>query len=367
MKISNISNISEKEKAIIAMSGGVDSSVAALLMLQSDYECVGATMQLFHNEDAGIPREKSCCSLDDVTDAKLISSKLGILHYVFNFSDQFRESVMKRFADCYQKGITPNPCIDCNRFLKFDAMLRRMHEMEFDYIVTGHYARTEYDSDSRRYLLKKGLDESKDQSYVLYSLTQEQLKHIRFPLGNYHKSEIRAIAEKNGFVNAHKKDSQDICFVPDGDYAGFLERFTGMTFPAGDFIDPQGNILGQHRGIIHYTIGQRKGLGISAKTPLYVCEIRTDSNQVVIGQNQDLFSDSLIAGDVNLISVESLKEPLRVCAKIRYRHPEQPATAWQDEEGFLHVTFDQPQRAITKGQAVVLYQNDTVVGGGTIL
>ncbi|MDE5753779.1 MAG: tRNA 2-thiouridine(34) synthase MnmA, partial [Oscillospiraceae bacterium] len=241
-----------REKAIIAMSGGVDSSVAALLMLQANYECVGATMQLFHNEDAGIPREKSCCSLDDVMDAKMISSKLRMLHYVFNFSDQFREHVMKRFANCYEKGITPNPCIDCNRYLKFDAMLRRMHEMEFDYIVTGHYARTEYDPDSGRYLLKKGLDESKDQSYVLYSLTQEQLKHVRFPLGNYHKSEIRAIAEQNGFVNAHKKDSQDICFVPDGDYAGFLKKFTGKTFPTGDFIDTQGNILGQHRGIIHY-------------------------------------------------------------------------------------------------------------------
>lgn len=356
-----------REKAIIAMSGGVDSSVAALLMLQANYECVGATMQLFHNEDAGIPREKSCCSLDDVMDAKMISSKLGMLHYVFNFSDQFREHVMKRFANCYEKGITPNPCIDCNRYLKFDAMLRRMHEMEFDYIVTGHYARTEYDPDSGRYLLKKGLDESKDQSYVLYSLTQEQLKHVRFPLGNYHKSEIRAIAEQNGFVNAHKKDSQDICFVPDGDYAGFLKKFTGKTFPTGDFIDTQGNILGQHRGIIHYTIGQRKGLGISAKTPLYVCEILTDSNQVVIGQNQELFSDSLLADDVNLISVESLENPIRVCAKIRYRHPEQPATAWQDAEGFLHVKFDEPQRAITKGQAVVLYQNDIVVGGGTIL
>lgn len=355
-----------KEKAIIAMSGGVDSSVSALLMLQAGYECIGVTMQLFHNEDTGIPREKSCCSLDDVMDAKLVSSKLGMLHYVFNFSEKFKDTVMKRFAESYEKGATPNPCIDCNRFLKFDAMVQRMHEMNFNYVVTGHYARVEFDSDSGRYLLKKGIDETKDQSYVLYSLTQEQLKHIRFPLGTYHKAEIREIAQKHGFVNAHKKDSQDICFVPDGDYAGFLERFTGKTYPAGDFLDTSGNVLGQHKGIIHYTVGQRKGLGISAKYPLYVQELRTDTNQVILGRNEELFSDSLTAEDVNLISVENLKEPLKCSAKIRYRHPEQPCTAWQTEDGILHVKFDEPQRAITRGQAVVLYQGDTVVGGGTI-
>jgi len=355
-----------RKKAMIAMSGGVDSSAAALLMLEAGYECIGVTMQLFHNEDAGIPREKSCCSLSDVMDAKLVSSKLGMLHYVFNFSDKFRETVMTRFSQSYEKGATPNPCIDCNRFLKFDAMVQRMHEMNFDYVVTGHYARTEFDEASGRYLLKKGIDETKDQSYVLYSLTQEQLKHIRFPLGTYHKTEIRAIAEKAGFVNAHKKDSQDICFVPDGDYAGFLERFTGKTYPEGDFVDTSGNILGQHRGIIHSTVGQRQGLGIAAKYPLYVQEIRTDTNQVILGRNEELFSDSLTADDVNLISVDNLTEPLKCSAKIRYRHPEQPCTAWQTEDGILHVKFDEPQRAITKGQAVVLYQGETVIGGGTI-
>ena len=355
------------EKAIIAMSGGVDSSAAALLMLEAGYECIGATMQLFHNEDAGIPREKSCCSLSDVMDAKLVSSKLGMLHYVFNFSDTFRETVMKRFADAYAQGATPNPCIDCNRFLKFDAMIQRMHQMEFDYVVTGHYARTEFDEVSGRYVLKKGLDETKDQSYVLYALTQEQLKHIRFPLGIYHKTEIREIAEKHGFVNAHKKDSQDICFVPDGDYAAFLERFTGKKDTPGNFVDLNGHILGQHKGITHYTVGQRKGLGISAKTPLYVCEIDTVKNQVVLGQNTDLFTDELTADDVNLISIDNLSEPTRVSAKIRYRHPEQSATAWQTPDGLLHLKFDAPQRAITKGQAVVMYQGDTVVGGGTII
>ena len=354
------------EKAMIAMSGGVDSSAAALLMLEAGYECIGVTMQLFHNEDAGIPREKSCCSLNDVMDAKFVSENLGMLHYVFNFSSQFRNTVMKRFAESYEHGATPNPCIDCNRFLKFDAMIQRMHEMNYDYVVTGHYARTEFDESSGRYLLKKGIDESKDQSYVLYALTQEQLAHVRFPLGTYHKSEIREIAEKHGFINAHKKDSQDICFVPDGDYAGFLERFTGRTYPAGEFIDTAGNVLGQHKGIIHYTIGQRKGLGIAAKYPLYVQEIRTDSNQVILGRNEELFSDSLTADDVNLISVDNLNQPLKCSAKIRYRHPEQPCTAWQAADGILHVKFDEPQRAITRGQAVVLYQGDTVIGGGTI-
>ncbi len=354
------------EKAMIAMSGGVDSSVAAFLMLQAGYSCVGATMQLFHNEDAGISKEKSCCSLNDVMDAKLISSKLGMLHYVFNFSDSFREIVMKRFSEAYEHGATPNPCIDCNRFLKFDVMIRRAQEMQFDYVVTGHYARIEFDCSSGRYFLKKGVDAGKDQSYVLYSLTQEQLAHVRFPLGTYRKEEIREIAQKNGFVNAHKKDSQDICFVPDGDYAGFLTRFTGKTYPEGDFLSTNGNILGKHRGIIHYTVGQRKGLGISAAYPLYVQKILPETNQVILGKNEELFSDSLTAEDVNLISRETLSEPVQCSAKIRYRHPEQPCTAWQSDDGILHVKFHQPQRAITKGQAVVLYQGDIVIGGGTI-
>jgi tRNA-specific 2-thiouridylase len=354
------------EKAIIAMSGGVDSSVAALLMLEAGYDCVGATMKLFHNEDAGIPREKSCCSLDDVADAKAVASRLGMLHYVFNFSDRFGTEVMARFVAAYENGATPNPCIDCNRYLKFDALVQRMKLMEFDYVVTGHYARVEFDEESRRYLLKKAVDDTKDQSYVLYTLTQEQLRHIRFPLGAYRKTEIREIAEKHGFVNARKKDSQDICFVPDGDYAGFIERYTGSRSVPGDFVDVQGNVLGVHRGIAHYTVGQRRGLGIAAGHPLYVCGILPEDNRVVLGENSDLFSDRLTAEDVNLISVPFLSEPVRVHAKIRYRHKEQPALAWQTADGRLYVKFDEPQRAITRGQAVVLYQGDTVVGGGTI-
>ncbi len=354
------------EKALIAMSGGVDSSVAALLMLEAGYECAGATMQLFHNEDAGISREKTCCSLDDVTDAKAVASRLGMLHYVFNFSGQFREQVMQRFADCYARGETPNPCIDCNRFLKFEALMERMAVMGFDYVVTGHYARVEYDETTGRYLLKKAVDETKDQSYVLYSLTQAQLRHVRFPLGTFRKAEIREIAQRHGFVNARKKDSQDICFVPDGDHAGFLERFTGKPCVPGDFTDRQGNVLGTHKGIEHYTIGQGRGLGISVGHKVYVCEICPAENRVILGDAADLMSDSLIADDVNFISVPELTAPLRVTAKIRYRHKAQPATAWT-ENGLLHVKFDEPQRAITKGQAVVLYQEDVVVGGGTIV
>lgn len=353
-------------KAIIAMSGGVDSSVAALLTKETGDECIGATMKLFHNEDIGVKREKTCCSLDDVEDARNVCYRMGIRYYVFNFSERFKEDVMDRFVDAYEHGATPNPCIDCNRYLKFDKMFQRMRELEYDYIVTGHYARVEYDEEKNRYLLKKAVDDTKDQSYVLYMLTQEQLAHISLPLGGLCKTEVREIAEKHGFVNARKHDSQDICFVPDGDYAKFIEQYTGRKSIPGDFVDTEGNILGKHKGIIHYTLGQRRGLGIPAASRLYVCDISPKTNQVVLGNNEDLFHLELTATKVNLISCESLKEPMRLKAKIRYRHPEQEALAWQTEDGVLHVRFDKPQRAITRGQAVVLYDGDIVVGGGVI-
>lgn len=353
-------------KAIIAMSGGVDSSVAALLTKETGDECIGATMKLFHNEDIGVKREKTCCSLDDVEDARNVCYRMGIRYYVFNFSERFKEDVMDRFVDAYEHGATPNPCIDCNRYLKFDKMFQRMRELEYDYIVTGHYARVEYDEEKNRYLLKKAVDDTKDQSYVLYMLTQEQLAHISLPLGVLRKTEVREIAEKHGFVNARKHDSQDICFVPNGDYAKFIEQYTGRKSIPGDFVDTEGNILGKHKGIIHYTLGQRRGLGIPAASRLYVCDISPKTNQVVLGNNEDLFHSELTATKVNLISCESLKEPMRLKAKIRYRHPEQEAVAWQTEDGVLHVRFDKPQRAITRGQAVVLYDGDIVVGGGVI-
>ena len=352
------------DKVLIAMSGGVDSSVAAFLMKEQGCECIGATMKLFHNEDIGVSRTKTCRSLEDVEDARLAALHLGIPYYAFNFSDDFKGQVIDRFISSYERGATPNPCIDCNRYLKFERLYKRARILGCDAIVTGHYARIE--QENGRWLLKKSLDESKDQSYVLYSLTQEQLAHTRMPLGAMHKSETRRIAEEQGFYNADKPDSQDICFVPDGDYAKFIEQYTGRKSKPGDFVDMEGNILGRHKGIIHYTLGQRRGLGIPAAARLYVCDISPKTNQVVLGSNEDLFHTELTAEKVNLISCESLKEPMRLKAKIRYRHPEQDAVAWQTEDGVLHVRFDKPQRAITKGQAVVLYDGDIVVGGGVI-
>ena len=354
------------KKAMIAMSGGVDSSVAAFLTKETGDICMGVTMQLFHNEDAGVSKEKPCCSLNDVEDARSVAYKMGMPYYVLNFTDRFQECVMDPFVKAYQNGCTPNPCIDCNRYLKFRHLYYKMKELGYDYIVTGHYAVIEFDKERNRYLLKKAADPEKDQSYVLYNLTQDTLSHVRFPLGGLRKQEVRRIAEENGFINAKKHDSQDICFVPDGDYASFIERYTGKADTPGDFVDLQGNVIARHKGITHYTIGQRRGLGIPADRRLYVVDIDVPGNRVVLGDNSDLMEKSLIAGQVNLITCDELTEPVRVTAKIRYKHKEQPATAWQDAEGKLHVEFDEPQRAITKGQAVVLYDGDIVVGGGVI-
>lgn len=353
------------EKVLVAMSGGVDSSVAAYLLQQQGYACIGVTMRLYENETAGIPRGHTCCSLDDVEDARAVAYDLGMPYYVLNFTEEFDEKVIRKFVQVYQNGGTPNPCIDCNRYLKFDHLLNRARELGCDYIATGHYVQR-WQDESGRWGLRKNDDPGKDQSYVLYSLTQDQLAHTLFPLGGMHKDAVRAIAEEQGLCNARKHDSQDICFVPDGDYARFIERYTGKVPETGDFLDPEGKRIGTHRGVIHYTIGQRKGLGISAPHPLYVCDICPADNTVTLGYSENLFSRKLTASDVNLISCDSLEEPVRVQAKIRYRHPAQPATAWMTPDGTLHVEFDEPQRAITCGQAVVLYDGDVVVGGGRI-
>ena len=353
------------QKALIAMSGGVDSSVAAYLMKEKGYDCVGMTMKLYDNEDIGICSEKTCCSLKDVEDARNVAIRLGMPYYVVNFKDKFEEKVIRKFIDTYKNGGTPNPCIDCNRYLKFDKLMQRMKELEMDFVVTGHYARIEKSGD--RFLLKKGVDETKDQSYVLYSLTQEQLSHTLFPLGTYTKTEIREIAAKQGFINAKKHDSQDICFVPDCDYAGFIEKHTGEAFPEGDFTDINGNILGRHKGIIRYTVGQRRGIGISSCEPLYVLKVCPKDNKVVIGGGSDLFSKTLEADNINLITLDKIDSPLRLTAKIRYKHKEAPCTVRQTDKDRLHVEFDEPQRAITPGQALVLYDGDTVIGGGVIL
>ena len=353
------------KKALIAMSGGVDSSVAAFLIKQQGLDATGVTMKLYDNEDIGIARENTCCSDDDIADARAVCARLSIPYYVFNFRDDFNTEVIDRFIKAYENGSTPNPCIDCNRYIKFERLMRRMAELNMDYVVTGHYARIEYDEERKRYLLKKALDDKKDQSYVLYSLTQEQLSHTLFPLGSLNKDEVRKIAEENGFVNAKKHDSQDICFVPDGKYTEFIEGYTGKKYECGDFVDRDGKRLGEHKGIIRYTIGQRKGLGLALPAPMYVLEKDLNNNKVVLGFNDDLFTKELYAEDINFISIKEINEPIRVSAKVRYNQKEQPATVERDGDR-LHIVFDEPQRAICKGQAVVLYDGDIVVGGGVI-
>lgn len=356
----------KNKKVIIAMSGGVDSSVAAALLKSEGYECAGVTMKLYDNDTDDSPAVKTCCQIDDVYDARSVATGLGIPYYVFNYKDDFKRQVIDRFVNAYENGMTPNPCIDCNRYMKFERLHMRAETLGYDYIATGHYARIDYDAGSGRYLLKKGLDSSKDQSYVLYSMTQKQLAHTIFPLGEYTKDEIRNIAENYGLINAKKRDSQDICFVPDGDYAGFIKKYTGKNYEEGNFVNRKGVVLGGHKGIIYYTIGQRKGLGLSLKEPAYVCEKRLDTNEVVLGKNEDLFSSSLIAGNFNWIAYEKPEGKIRVTAKTRYSQNEKPAQAKVLEDGRVEVIFDEPVRAITKGQAVVLYDDDIVVGGGVI-
>lgn len=355
-----------KSKALIAMSGGVDSSVAAYLMQKQGYDCIGATMKLYYNEDIGLSKGHTCCSVDDVEDARAVAASMQIPYYVFNFSEHFREKVMDKFVRCYECGITPNPCIDCNRHLKFEYLYRRAAELGCDYVATGHYARIIQNTETGRYLLMKSVDAAKDQSYVLYSLTQEQLSHTRFPLGGMTKAEVRALADTQGFINAKKHESQDICFVPNRKYTDFIENYTGKIYPEGDFTDTDGNVLGRHKGIIRYTIGQRKGLGLSLKEPMYVMSVNPEDNTVTLGRDSELFSRTLTARDINLISVADITEPIRVKAKVRYRHTEQWATVTRTDADSIRVVFDEPQRAITRGQAVVLYDGDIVVGGGTI-
>ncbi len=349
-------------KAIIAMSGGVDSAVSAYLIKKQGYDCIGATMRLFDKDDE---TENSCCSLRDVEDARQVAHRLGMEHYVFNFTGEFDEKVIKKFIHSYEIGATPNPCIDCNRYLKFEKLFNRMKELDYDYIVTGHYARIEKDGD--RYLLKKAVDETKDQSYVLYSLTQQQLAHTLFPLGGYTKPEVRKIAEENGFVNAKKHDSQDICFVPDGDYAAFIEEYSGKKYKNGNFVDKEGKVIGEHKGIIRYTIGQRKGLGLALPAPMYVLRKDIAKNEVVLCSNEELFSNSLDAENVNWIAFENPPETFFAKARIRYNQKEENAKITITGEDSVHVEFEKPQRAIAKGQAVVFYDGETVIGGGTII
>ena len=358
-----------KKRALIAMSGGVDSSAAAALMQDAGYECIGVTMKLYGGEESTAAQGHTCCSLDDTEDARQVARRLGIPFYVFNYTEEFRTQVIDRFVAAYERGETPNPCIDCNRYMKFGLLYERARILSCDCIVTGHYARIRQDEASGRYLLLRGKNRAKDQSYVLCHMTQEQLSHTAFPLGEFEsKEEIRRIAQERGFLNASKHDSQDICFVPDGDYSRFMERYTGKCWPEGDFVDEEGRVLGRHRGMIRYTIGQRKGLGLSLPSPLYVREKDMENNRVILSPESRLFRSVLIADDFNWISREepAQGEEVRVSAKPRYRAPEAEACASVLEDHRVLIRFDAPQRALTAGQTVALYQGDIVVGGGTI-
>ena len=355
-----------RKKALVAMSGGVDSSVAAFLTQRAGFDCIGVTMRLYDSLPDEDCDSRTCCSLDDVEDARSVAKRLGMPFYAFNFKADFREKVIEKFIHCYECGLTPNPCIECNRHLKFDHLLRRGMELGCDYVVTGHYAQIKQDEQTGRYILYKAADLSKDQSYVLYCLTQEQLSHTRFPLGALTKNDARAIAEEQGFINARKHDSQDICFVPDGDYVAFMERYTGKDYPAGSFLDLNGNVVGQHQGAVRYTLGQRKGLGLAMGAPVYVCAKDMEKNTVTVGPNEALYATTLLASDWNWFPFPALTEPLHVTAKARYNQPPQPATVYPEADGTARVVFDAPQRALTPGQAVVLYDGDMVVGGGTI-
>ncbi len=339
-------------KAIIAMSGGVDSSVAAFLMQEQGYRLLGITLALTDNDT------------QDIEDAKKVACRLGFSHTVLDFEDEFSEQVISRFINAYENLETPNPCIFCNRFIKFGKLIDYGIDKGYSHIATGHYAQIE--NENGRYLLKKGKDRSKDQSYVLYTLTQYQLSHTLFPLGGLTKTEAREIAEENNFTNSRKKDSQDICFVPDGKYAEFIEKYIGKAYPEGEFCDFDGNVLGTHKGLIRYTIGQRKGLGLALPKPMYVCRLSGADNRVILGDNLDLFSKHLDAEDINLIVTDKLTSPIRAEVKIRYSQRAQTATVTQTDDNRLHIEFDEPQRAITAGQAAVIYDGDTVIGGGTI-
>lgn len=348
------------KKVLTGMSGGVDSSAAVFLLKQSGFEVAGVNL-LMHREGTDSRESMS----DEAKKAKAVCEKLGIDFYFFDFTEIFRHTVIEDFIKSYEQGATPNPCIVCNKHIKFGALLDKAESLGFDKIATGHYAQIE--EENGRFLLKKGADITKDQSYVLYCLTQKQLSSTLFPLGAYTKKQIREIAESEGFVNAHQHDSQDICFVPSGNYAAYIEKVLGKKFPDGDFVTLDGKILGRHKGIIKYTIGQRKGLGLALPAPMYVYEKNVGENRVILTDEKSLFSDTLTADNVNFIPFDRLDRPMRVMAKVRYKQPEQFAVIEQTDSDRVCVRFEEKQRAIAKGQSVVFYDGEYVVGGGRIV
>jgi tRNA-specific 2-thiouridylase len=366
------------DRVAIAMSGGVDSSTAAAILKAAGFDLVGFSMQLWDQRRCGSEgdpfKSSRCCSLDDLHDARETAGKLGIPHYVLDFQQEFENSVVRSFIEDYQKGLTPSPCVLCNSRLKFDHLLRMAGEVHASRVATGHYARVSYDQDSGRYLLFQASDKNKDQSYFLFELTQVQLSKAMFPLGNLEKDQVRRIAHEYGLPVAEKAESQEICFIPDGDYAAFIERHyqeivgseETRLFSEGQIVDRQGRVLGRHPGIHHYTIGQRRGLGIARGSPLYVLEVRPEESRIVVGERTALLKSRCRIGRPNWISIAALNEPLQVRAKIRSRHAAAPAVISPARDGDVEVRFESPQPAVTPGQACVFYQDDRVVGGGWI-
>ncbi len=355
------------KKVMLGMSGGVDSSVAAAILLRQGYEVIGVTLQIWQDMDEEMKKsEGGCCSLSAVDDARRVANKLGIPYYVLNFKDIFNKSVIEYFKEEYFKGRTPNPCIACNRHVKWQAMLDKAVSMGIDYIATGHYAKVNHDAGSDRYVLKKSVTDRKDQTYALYNLTQQQLSRTLMPVGDYSKEQIRELAKEIGLSVASKPDSQEICFISDNDYGRFLSENSDKKIVPGEFVDTRGNVLGTHKGIVHYTVGQRKGLGIAFGKPMFVVALDARNNRVVLGDEREVFSDTLTASDLNFISVEKPADGMRVNAKIRYSAKEAPAIIHVIDGDKIMVKFDEPQRAITPGQSVVFYEGETVVGGGTI-
>ena len=361
------------KRIVVAMSGGVDSSVTAALLKDRGFEVIGITMQIWEPS-----RDRyGCCGIGSIEDARKVASKLEIPHYVLNFRDIFKEKVIANFCEEYKEGRTPNPCIRCNQYIKFDVLLKKARQIGADYIATGHYARIEFDNQRKRHLLKKGIDSQKDQSYVLYVMNQEQLQHTLMPLGEFTKDRVRQIAQEKDLPVANRPESQEICFIPDNNYGEFLKSRISETTVPGSIINKEGKVIGEHQGIIFYTVGQRKGIGIADREPLYVTSINKEKNTIVVGKKEDVYSDELIADNLNFIYMDKLEAPLKVEAKVRYLHPAAQALVIPQRNGSVKVKFDQPQQAITPGQSVVFYlpaknkdrqagEGGIVIGGGTI-